>query len=140
MVEIAGGQGITLRRDLWEQICADCMERSPVEACGLVGGRDSTVQVVYPAENELNSPTRYRLAAREQLDILLELESKDLELVAIYHSHPQGPPTPSATDVQEALYPEAYYLICTPLGGRWGMRCFTIIDDIVTEVPLKIIT
>jgi proteasome lid subunit RPN8/RPN11 len=32
-------------------------------------------------------------------------------LFAIYHSHPDTPPLPSAEDLAQAAYPEAFYLI-----------------------------
>jgi proteasome lid subunit RPN8/RPN11 len=33
------------------------------------------------------------------------------ELFAIFHSHPQAPAEPSATDLELAAYPDALYLI-----------------------------
>ncbi len=43
---------------------------------------------------------------------MIDFEDAGLELLAIYHSHPRGPATPSETDVARAFYPEAIYLIC----------------------------
>jgi proteasome lid subunit RPN8/RPN11 len=42
---------------------------------------------------------------------MVEWEDAGLELLAIYHSHPQGPEGPSETDIAMATYPEATYII-----------------------------
>jgi proteasome lid subunit RPN8/RPN11 len=43
----------------------------------------------------------------------IDFEDAGLELVAIYHSHPQGPEGPSETDIERAGYPQAVYIICS---------------------------
>ena len=45
----------------------------------------------------------------ETLALQIEFEDRGLAYWAIYHSHPQGPETPSETDVRLAFYPEAVY-------------------------------
>jgi proteasome lid subunit RPN8/RPN11 len=59
-----------------------------------------------------------------------------LDLVGIYHSHPSGPEMPSVTDVAEAYYPEAIYLIWSGANGEWTCRGFTIKAGIVAEVMI----
>jgi proteasome lid subunit RPN8/RPN11 len=79
---------------------------------------------------------RYRLDPREQLRIFLELEEVGWDLLAIYHSHPGGPSTPSPTDIAEAAYPEAVYLIWSPDSGGWNCRGFLIQEGQVREVQV----
>jgi proteasome lid subunit RPN8/RPN11 len=59
------------------------------------------------------------------------------ELVAIYHSHPDGPAAPSLTDVVEHEYPGVLYLIVS-LATRDApeIRGFYIHGERVEEVPL----
>ena len=60
--------------------------------------------------NVLHSAVRYRIDPAEQLAGLQPDRRSGLELVGIYHSHPNGPDG-LATDIAEAYYPEAVYLI-----------------------------
>jgi len=122
----------------WEQMRADIEQSAPEEACGLLAGLESQVIMVLPITNELHSPVRYHMAAREQLDAFERIDYAGLQLVGIYHSHPNGPNGPSATDIAEAFYPEAAYLIWTPQDGVWSCRAFRIQDGQIQEVSLSV--
>jgi proteasome lid subunit RPN8/RPN11 len=93
----------------------------PEEGCGLVGGQfgpdGARAQAILPVTNELHSPVRFYMAPLEQLKALSWLDENELELVAIFHSHPAGPPGPSPTDLAEFAYPGVLYLIFSPAGG-----------------------
>ncbi|OGO13967.1 MAG: hypothetical protein A2Y93_04625 [Chloroflexi bacterium RBG_13_68_17] len=114
-------------------------EAAPLEACGLVGGPPGRGQLVLPVENAAASPTRFRMAPQGQLDALFSLERRGLELVAIYHSHPAGPVMPSATDLEEAAYPEAAYLIWAPDATGWSCRAFALREGQFQLVPLEVV-
>ena len=116
----------------WVQACL------PDEACGLVGGLAGEAHMVLEIENELHSPVRYRMRAEAQLRAFGLLEAQNLELVAIFHSHPAGPPVPSRTDIAEAYYPEVLTLIWAPEGSDWSLRGFWIVDGQVREELLSI--
>lgn len=121
------------------RILAHVQAEWPLEACGLLGGIGRRVLAVYPARNELASPVRYRVHPDDLIRVIHELEEQGWELVGIYHSHPHGPPVPSATDVAEAYYPEAVYVIAAPVRGEWRLRAFRIADGTVREVPIRLV-
>ncbi len=98
----------------------------PDEACGILAGGQGTVSRVWPIENVAHSPFRFRMEPRAQVEALLAIEAQPLELLAIYHSHPSGPPGPSATDLAEMAYPEAAALIWCCDGGEWRARAFDL--------------
>ncbi len=110
---------------------------APLEACGLLAGKHDTVQRVIPITNQTQSRTRYRMDPREQLAAFEAIESDGLDLIGIFHSHPAGPATPSATDIEEAAYP-VVQIIWSKTGGRWQARGFWIEDHSVNEVVLQI--
>jgi proteasome lid subunit RPN8/RPN11 len=114
----------------------DIEQHAPEEACGLLAGLENQVKMVLPITNELHSPVRYRMAAREQLEAFEKFDLAGLELIGIYHSHPNGPNRPSATDIAEAFYPEAFYLIWSAHYGVWKCRAFRIQERQVQEVSL----
>ncbi len=102
---------------LWQEMLAHVIACLPEEACGLIGSSpgENTAAVVLPIENELHSQVRFRMAPTEQLKAFYWLEDRNLDLVAIFHSHPHGPRHPSATDLAEFAYPGVLMLILSPL-------------------------
>lgn len=111
---------------------------NPLEACGLVAAAgDAHSAYVFLIENELNSPTHYSMQPRQQLEAFMEMERQGWELLAIFHSHPNGPPTPSRTDIAEARYPGVAHIIWAPDAyGVWRARAFLLDDGAVTELEL----
>jgi len=126
----------------WDEMREEAERKKPEECCGLLAG--TTQQDVYqavrviPTTNILFSPIRYRLDPQEQLKAFNDLEERGWELVGIYHSHPQGPESPSPTDISEAYYPEAVYLIWSGRAGDWTCRGFLIQDEMIQEIPIVV--
>jgi proteasome lid subunit RPN8/RPN11 len=132
---------LTLTRAQVEQMIAHARTEAPLEACGLLGGKDGHVLRVYPALNALHSPTRYLVQPADLLTTLEDMEARGWgpDPLAIYHSHPQGPETPSETDVAESYYPDSVYIIITHLDRpRPSVRGFRIVAGEVSEIELKI--
>lgn len=117
---------LQLPPQLWRQMAADVSERAPQEACGLVAGLGSVCLAVYPLTNILYSTTEYQIDPQEQFRIFQLIEENGWDLLAIYHSHPNGPATLSSRDIAEAFYPQAVYLICYRSGDEWNCRGFII--------------
>lgn len=108
----------------------------PEEACGMIGGYGETATAVLPITNELHSPHRFRMAAEEQLNAFLFLEENKWDLIAIYHSHPEGPDHPSATDLAEFAYPGTQYLIWYRLNGSWEVKAYILDNRSFAEIEI----
>jgi proteasome lid subunit RPN8/RPN11 len=129
---------VLIRRDHWDQMRADVIARAPEEACGLVAGIGHRSYQVFKISNILHSPTLFRLDPQQQLEALLMIEENNLELLAIYHSHPGGPFHPSDTDISEAAYPDAVNLIWYPHLGNWYCRGYLIEEGSYKEISMAI--
>ncbi|RMF34491.1 MAG: M67 family peptidase [Chloroflexi bacterium] len=132
---------LILRRHDLEAIIAQARAEYPNEACGLLGGREGRVERVYPTRNVLNSPVRYRVAEEDLLAALLDMEARGWgpDPLGIYHSHPHGPETPSATDVAESFYPDSIYLIISHVAREKPVvRAFRIVGGQVREITVQI--
>jgi proteasome lid subunit RPN8/RPN11 len=99
--------------------------RAPLEACGLLAGKDGRVELVIGVHNAARSPTRYLMSPTGQYRAFLKIEGLGLELLGIYHSHPKGPDHPSPTDIQEAMYP-VVQVIWSAVDGKWQAAGFWI--------------
>lgn len=125
---------LTIKREHFDLMLNDVSTRAPEEACGLVAGLENCTIEVAPIENVLRSDNQYRMSPDQQVEALLSFEEKGWALLAIYHSHPCGPGTPSQTDIQEAAYPEAVHLIWHQTEDDWVCRAFTIREASVKEI------
>lgn len=110
----------------------------PLEACGLLAGTDNRVEKVIGIPNQAQSPVRFVMDPYEQLKAFDWIEANGLDLLGIFHSHPAGPETASATDIVEAAY-EVVHVIWSRIEDRWQARGFWIENGWASEVSLRII-
>jgi len=110
----------------------------PHEACGLLAGRQDTVETVLLMSNAEQSPVRFRMDAQEQYNAFQQIEAEGLDLIGIFHSHPNGPETVSATDIAESAY-DVVNVIWSRTGLEWNARGFWIEGGQVTEVELQVV-
>jgi proteasome lid subunit RPN8/RPN11 len=121
-----------------QQMLKEVSNQYPEEACGLVAGLGWESKQVYPVENKLHSSVRFLMEPEQQVRFLLEIEANGWELLAIYHSHPNGPDTPSATDIAEIAFPDAITIIWSRAGGEWKYRGFNIQDGNFYDIPIAV--
>jgi proteasome lid subunit RPN8/RPN11 len=113
--------------------------QAPLEACGLLAGRDDSVEAVLRVANAERSPVRFRMDAREQYEAFMWIEANELDLIGIFHSHPTGPETVSPTDIAEASY-DVVHIIWSRQNQIWSARGFWIERGQVSEVDLQVLT
>jgi proteasome lid subunit RPN8/RPN11 len=112
---------------------------APRECCGIIAGRDGTPVQLYETRNIAAGNRLYEIDPAQLIDLeFREFPEQGLELVAIYHSHPESPAYPSATDVELAFWPDAVFLICSLADrDRPGIRGFRIRDGAINELLLS---
>jgi proteasome lid subunit RPN8/RPN11 len=130
-----------LLRALFDQMIEHVKSCLPEEGCGILGGHGEEAILVVPVENELHSPVKFRMGAGQQLEALLALERDGLDLVGIWHSHPNGPSRLSATDLAEAYYPDTVLLVWSPNERQaqgWQVCAFRILNGQVIEEEILV--
>lgn len=126
-----------IARELYDQMVAHARAEAPNECCGIVSvNGDDTAVTVYPATNAFASPMRYEVDSRDLVRIWGEIDDADLEIGAIYHSHTRTAPEPSQTDINNATYPEALYIIVGLKDAEPDVRAWRIVDGAVSEAEL----
>jgi proteasome lid subunit RPN8/RPN11 len=128
---------LSLTNEHIHQMIAHVDSQLPLEACGLLAGRDSSVESVLVVTNQAQSPVRYVMDPIEQLHAFEWIESQGMELLGIFHSHPAGPETVSPTDIAEAAY-DVVYVIVSRVDNAWRTRGFWIDNGSYDEVTLQI--
>ncbi len=130
---------INFSRAHYEQMMAHLLRVYPQEGCGLLAGRGDQVAGVYPVTNILRSPVAYEMDAREQVLAMLAIEDAGHELLAIFHSHPQGPPALSESDLAQNLYPDVWQIVVSLADRQRPVaRAFRISQGQVQPIELRV--
>jgi len=109
----------------------------PEEACGMLGGIENQVKIVLPITNQAHSPIRYYMEPIEMLKAFEYLDQNGLELIATFHSHPDGPLHPSETDIREFMYPGTAVIIIAPCESQtWHLQAYRIEADSYREISI----
>lgn len=133
-----------LAAELRQRLSGWALQRYPDEACGLLIGRGVgqriEVERVSPARN-LNvsrSKDRYLLDPKAFLAADKEARASGLDIVGIWHSHPDCPAIPSETDL-EAAWAGYSYLIISVAAERvlewrsWRLNGERFLEEIMEE-------
>ncbi|MGA2502693.1 MAG: M67 family metallopeptidase [Anaerolineales bacterium] len=130
-------QKLILNIKAWQAMRRHVSQCAPLEACGLLSGINERVERSQGIPNAERSPLRYRMEPRAQWRAFQRMEAAGLELVGIYHSHPNGPDHPSATDIAENMYPVTQ-VIWFRENGKWRVRAYKIESEKAVEISLEI--
>ena len=123
-----------------QEMVAHSREEAPNECCGILAGPPGQVAALYRTVNASASPVRYSIEPKEILRIAQELEEKDWEMLAFYHSHTHSHAYPSATDIQLAFWPDSLYLIVSLADPQQPViRGFYLRDGQVAEEEMEIV-
>ena len=131
-------KSLTLTKEQLQKMISHVDLYAPLEACGILAGLNSKVESVLEVTNQAQSAVRFVMAPSEQLKAFEWIESNGLDLIGIFHSHPAGPETVSATDIAEAAY-EVVHVILARVEGAWRARGFWIENGAASEVELQIV-
>jgi len=133
-------QATTLPRSLVNQLLTLAQQSPQDEVCGLVSSHNNQPMRVYPITNISPEPGRlFQMDPQKMIDSMRSMREQNEELFAIYHSHPRSPAVPSATDIQQASYPDALYLIISlDTEGVLEMRGYYLRNNTLNEIVLEI--
>jgi proteasome lid subunit RPN8/RPN11 len=131
---------IRLARDVAAEVLNHASSNPDEECCGLLAGLNGVVARTFPARNAAKHPaTAYEIASKELFRIMREVRAGGLELLGIYHSHPNGDNQPSPRDIERAYYPDAAYFILSPRADApEPIRAYSIRDGRWTQIEIKI--
>jgi proteasome lid subunit RPN8/RPN11 len=108
----------------------------PLEACGILGGVDGVVSEQYAMANTDQSNEHFMMEPKEQFAVIKDLRSKEKQMLAVYHSHPETPARPSAEDIRLALTPDVSYVIVSLAGDTPDVKSYRITGGKVTAEPI----
>ena len=131
--------GLKISVDIFEQMVAQAKAEMPVEACGILAGSNGKARKLYAMTNTDKSSDHFMMEPKEQFEVVKDIRSSGLEMLAIYHSHPATPARPSQEDIRLSFTPGVTYVIVSLQDSNGPVvKGFNIENGNVTEVPVEI--
>ncbi len=106
----------------------------PNESCALLLGKESSVLEVLPIANAGLSEVSFTIPSEELLMAYHLAESKEMDVVGIFHSHPSSP-APSSTDEKYMEINPVVWLIYSTTQNRFGAWVF---EDKVRQAEMVV--
>lgn len=131
---------LLLPGELGERLRAWSLAALPEEACGLLLGRQAPAASAGPARTEVLEAVLARNLAAERRADLYEVHPEDflaadrraaalgLEIVGVWHSHPDSPGRPSATDLERAWPGWSYVIVGWAAAGARELRSWRLTE------------
>ena len=128
---------IALTQDQRAAIAAHAIEAHPEECCGLMLGTvgtdgHKTVRALLPILNAREAEARHNrflIGPMEMLKGEREARSRGLDVVGIYHSHPDCPAVPSQFDLDHAWPVYSYVIVTSHASDTGDLRSWQLRDD-----------
>jgi proteasome lid subunit RPN8/RPN11 len=125
-----------IHREVVRAIVDHARRDAPDECCGLLLGRQGTIDEAVEAANLNRSPTAYLIDPAAQVAAIRRVRASGRAILGAYHSHPRSAPVPSPTDVAEARDAELVHVIVSLVPPDPEIRGYLIENGNFTEVPL----
>lgn len=131
---------LTLPRAMVDQVLAHARRDHPDECCGVITGVGGEASRLIEMTNAERSPTGFTFETTEQLRVWRDVDDRDEEFLAVYHSHTMTEAYPSRTDVKWSLTAGfEHWLLVSTRSEEDEVRSFTISPDgEITEEPVNI--
>ncbi len=130
---------LTIAENVYAAMLRAARTATPLEACGLCGGKNGRVTRFYELTNADASGDHFHMLPEEQFAAIKAIRSEELELLALWHSHPVTPARMSAEDLRLAYTPGVVYLILSLADtDAPDLRGFEVNDGCPSRVDLVI--
>lgn len=119
---------LTIPQEIQAEIEAHGAASYPYEGCGLLLGEsengNNRAKAIFPVENrwevEEEKRIRFHISAGDMLQAELAAMREGLDIIGIFHSHPDDEPIASPRDLAWATWPGYSYLITAVRQGQPG--------------------
>ena len=140
----SGNSSVLFDRVLLEDIGKAASAAYPYEGCGALLGDAGHARVMLPLPNtEKNRPrVRFEVSPDDYLRVEREADARGLRLLGFWHSHPDHPALPSATDLSCAWVGLLTVIVSVQKGraddiGAWEIRAPELpFERVGIECPL----
>ena len=131
-------ESIVLTQKEKDKLIAHAIEQQPNESCAMLFGEKIddvwNVKEVFLTENIDKSQTNFTISPEELLKGYQLAEKMHLELVGVFHSHPNSDAIPSSTDKKFMRNNPIPWIIFS--GVNNDLKAYLLDSDVI-EIPIK---
>ena len=127
---------MNITKSALDAVVAHAREALPGECCGLLIGTPARIDAAHPARNLETGATRFLIDPRDHFAAVHAARESKRFVIGVYHSHPNGPASPSPADLAEASYDDYLYLIVSLASDPPTVRLYRLEEGVFIEEPL----
>ena len=127
-------QKIILKQSEREILSQYSENQKPNESCAILFGKNNQVQDLFLTENIDESPINFTISNKQLIEGYKIAEEQKMDVVGIFHSHPNSDAFPSNTDKKFMQSNPVVWIIYS--GINKNFRAF-ILDSNITEIPIE---
>ncbi len=108
--------------------------QKPNESCAILFGKGDQVLDLFLTENIEKSPVNFTISDEQLIEVYRIAEEREMEVIGIFHSHPDSDASPSDTDKK--------FMQCNPVawviysGINKNFRAYFLESDVI-EIPIE---
>ena len=108
--------------------------QKPNESCAILFGKNDKVLDLFLTENIEKSPLNFTISNKQLIEGYKIAEEQEMEVIGIFHSHPDSDAYPSNTDKKFMQSNPVVWIIYS--GINKNFRAYLLETDIV-EIPIE---
>ncbi|MEL6731267.1 MAG: M67 family metallopeptidase [Bacteroidota bacterium] len=118
----------------WKVMKADAESRFPNECCGFFYGKDGEIRTVSFAtvvdnSKEGDQRRRFEISPLDYMRAEKKAIAEGLDLLGVYHSHPNHPAIPSIHDLKQAVPHFSYIILSVQKGTYDHVRSWRLTEE-----------
>ncbi len=135
---------LKIRKQALEKILAQAEKDYPYETCGLLLGKiQGDVRIAFgayetPNANPDRKNDRYEIDPKDYMKAEDKAREFGLEIVGVYHSHPDHPDRPSQFDEERAFEGFSYIIVSVQKGRAISYRSWELVEGKFREEPIEV--
>ena len=121
-----------------EELAKHAEAEKPYESCAILVGNETdenwTVKEIILTENTAKSKVTFTISPDKEFKVDQKAKESNMEIVCIFHSHPESEAQPSETDKKFMRVNPFPWIIYS--GKTKEMKCFILQDENVKQISI----
>ena len=131
-------KSIILSENDRQELAKHAEAEKPYESCAILVGNETdenwTVKEVVLTENTAKSKVTFTISPDKEFEVDQKAKESNMEIVCIFHSHPESEAQPSETDKKFMRVNPFPWIIYS--GTTKEMNCFILEDENVKQISI----
>ena len=127
-------QKITLSQSIKKTLIQHAENENPNESCAILYGNGDTVSDVFLTKNIEESPVNFTISNDQLIEGYKIAEERKLQVIGIFHSHPNSEAYPSSTDKKFMHSNPVVWIIYS--GVNKNFKAYVLESDVL-EIPIE---